>query len=933
LNALAFSRDRRWLASGGTGDILRIWDLAAILPAAIPLLITHSDYEPAYVDSASPGAANSIKLGPLKSDERMLQFTVFTPKPVRRYPRWASFLMALVPISAALYGWWRHRKYDQQRKAFLDQWETYLDLEPVRVHTSSQEEQLFQGPEVATLARDLRRRRAEPTSQIAVEPTVRRTAARAGLFSPVPLERRIAREYLVLLESKGGRDQQARFWGCLLERLAAREVWLDCYWFSGDPRVCEVPDAEREWVRLEEISAVHPRHELWVVASAGRFFDPTTRQPAPWLPALSRWSERAVLSLTAGRVQDREQLARLGFTFAPASITGVAELSSDAAQKRKEDSSALYPALLESDELRWLQGPAPADEAGERELRTLDRQLRAWLGGDGYRLLLACSVYPGLAWNLTLHLALELIPAEEREATLARLVRLPWFRHSRMPHWLRAYFAEKLEAKESERVMTLLRGFLDRKTEGPGRASGLEFVARRDIAQDLRAQNQPPTRDYVFLSFLLGRKPRLQDLEAPSWLRTLLYPQGLPALGFRREFWLAAAVLVGAIVFGGAEAIAKPKPKVIPPSWTEVPLPAGMDTTPANGLAARALEIAHARLGQPVAAGFADAVFDQAAQFGATRGDSRPAASLRAGNLFLADGTSAPSAILEGVSKDGVVLLEPYEGRLRLVFRNPGRGRFMEVGEGNRGLSAAVAQLVAGRTWVLAVGVSKYQKVPSLMYAASDAQLFSQFFSSQRGDPASVRLLTDEQATTTAIRAALNTLANTAGPADTIVFTFSGHGALAKSGSDTWVGGTDMDPQSVETTAISLSDLRSALSQSSAAKVIGFFDFAHSGTAQSPVRPVPDLSSPLKQVFFSASRDKEVSFEDPKLGGGHGAFSYFAIKGLSGDADVNHDGAVTVNELNAYLATQVPKATDGKQHPTYTGNMAPDAVVARVPGK
>jgi len=689
IRGVAFRTGGRRVATGSSDATARIWDLETVqsgsvsrTAAALSLLVTHPDYEPAYLEHAAPGAFHTIQLGPLRAAQRVLKFETSPVAPSRRFPRWVSIGLGFIPLCAAVLAYWRQRRRDQELKAFLDQWETHLDFEPVRVHTRSEEDELFQGGEVATVARELRRRRPEPTSQLAIEPTVRATADRAGLFTPIRLQRRAAREYLVLLESKGGRDQQAKFWNCFLDRLAAREVWLDRYSFPGDPRVCEVPTAERGWLRLEEIAALHPRHELWIVAGAGRFFDATTRLPAPWVPALARWSERAVLSLTSGTAEDREQLADLGFAVAPASVAGLAELNSDVVRQSQYQTPAPYPAALEEDEGRWLQGPAPSGEAGARALRSLDRQLRGWLGRDGYRLLVACSVYPGLAWNLTLHLALALIPAAERENTLARLVRLPWFRHGRMPQWLRAFLAEKLEAEESARVMGLLREFLERKApEQAGAAPGLEF-AKREIAAEMRAQDQAPTREYVFLSFLLGRKPRLRDLEAPAWLRHLLYPDGLPVLHLRREFWLASGLLVGGLVYAGAERIAHFVPKAVPPQWREISPPRDVASDPVNQLSARALEIAAAHLGQPIAAEFADAMFDKAVAFAAPRGAARSGA-VRPGMKFVPGSGGTPAALVERVVEGGLITLESFEGRLRRVFHATAElaGSFVEVTE------------------------------------------------------------------------------------------------------------------------------------------------------------------------------------------------------------------------------------------------------------
>ena len=56
------------------------------------------------------------------------------------------------------------------------------------------------------------------------------------------------------------------------------------------------------------------------------------------------------------------------------------------------------------------------------------------------------------------------------------------------------------------------------------------------------------------------------------------------------------------------------------------------------------------------------------------------------------------------------------------------------------------------------------------------------------------------------------------------------------------------------------------------------------------------------EIFgLMASRPKELSYEGPEFGGGHGAFTYSLLKGLQGEADANHDGIVNVNELIDYV--------------------------------
>jgi tetratricopeptide (TPR) repeat protein len=76
---------------------------------------------------------------------------------------------------------------------------------------------------------------------------------------------------------------------------------------------------------------------------------------------------------------------------------------------------------------------------------------------------------------------------------------------------------------------------------------------------------------------------------------------------------------------------------------------------------------------------------------------------------------------------------------------------------------------------------------------------------------------------------------------------------------------------------------------------------------------------PEKVGMLMASRQGELAFESDRYGNGHGAFSYFLLRGLNGDADLdpygNSDGVVTAAELQRYVTINVARATRDYQHP------------------
>jgi hypothetical protein len=89
-------------------------------------------------------------------------------------------------------------------------------------------------------------------------------------------------------------------------------------------------------------------------------------------------------------------------------------------------------------------------------------------------------------------------------------------------------------------------------------------------------------------------------------------------------------------------------------------------------------------------------------------------------------------------------------------------------------------------------------------------------------------------------------------------------------------------------------------------------DSCHSGA----IRPedFKDINHALidldKSLFsLTASRDREVSYEHPQWGGGHGIFTYYVVRGLEGEADENGDGVVTADELYDYVYRNVREAT------------------------
>jgi uncharacterized caspase-like protein len=234
---------------------------------------------------------------------------------------------------------------------------------------------------------------------------------------------------------------------------------------------------------------------------------------------------------------------------------------------------------------------------------------------------------------------------------------------------------------------------------------------------------------------------------------------------------------------------------------------------------------------------------------------------------------------------------------------------------------------------VLAVGISKYQKLPSdlwLQYPDADAKALASFLESGRGGgiPASqVLLLLNEQATTGALREAFRTfLREKPGRNDTVYVLVAGHGTVDDRGA--YILTYDSDPSNLAGTALPMAEMHTVVEDelTRAGRVIFLADVCRAASIAGQktatlANAVEGVAADGEMLGLMAARPKELSNEGPEYGGGHGAFTYSVLKGLSGAADTDKDGFVTAGELIDYVSSDVAKLTGNRQHARDFGNM------------
>jgi hypothetical protein len=127
--------------------------------------------------------------------------------------------------------------------------------------------------------------------------------------------------------------------------------------------------------------------------------------------------------------------------------------------------------------------------------------------------------------------------------------------------------------------------------------------------------------------------------------------------------------------------------------------------------------------------------------------------------------------------------------------------------------------------------------------------------------------------------------------------------------------------------ALRLQDLQgivAALSMEYGVEVMLYLDVAHAPEAAMRERIGRQLHTQFtREVKFLSAFPGQPSLASPALGGGHGLFSYFLMRGLRGAADQyqgDGDGSVEAGELEDYLLENILDYSAERQQPLMVGN-------------
>lgn len=216
------------------------------------------------------------------------------------------------------------------------------------------------------------------------------------------------------------------------------------------------------------------------------------------------------------------------------------------------------------------------------------------------------------------------------------------------------------------------------------------------------------------------------------------------------------------------------------------------------------------------------------------------------------------------------------------------------------------------------IGIREYQSsdIPKVEYAKRDAQIMRDYLVKVLGyDPKNILPQNPDELMTVGnmkslLRQKLSSYLKPDGSSDLFIY-YAGHGAPSTTSQEPFFVPYDCDPNFVsDDNAYKMSDFYADIAKVNAKKKTVVIDACFSGQSGDGKAIVKNASPVLLKVknalfaskdaiVFQSSESNQVSNWYPEKK--HGMFTYFFLKGLKGDADLNKDGTITVGEMESYI--------------------------------
>ena len=293
---------------------------------------------------------------------------------------------------------------------------------------------------------------------------------------------------------------------------------------------------------------------------------------------------------------------------------------------------------------------------------------------------------------------------------------------------------------------------------------------------------------------------------------------------------------------------------------------------------------------------------------------------LFSGSSLAAKATSAPISLSIGKPSGSSLAAKATSAPISLSIAKPSALPVVDKPKAVPVISkpAVVDRKVSQRDtyYAVVIGIGKYKddRIPKLKYTTVDAkEMYKILTDPQYGyfPENHVKLLIDEQATSSNIKSAIGTwLRRNTRKDDTVIIFFAGHGA-PEDEKTYWVT-YNANIDDLYGTALSNDEISDMFDRIEAKKMIAFLDSCYSAATVHRTdrkRGVTIVKDPFQKfkgkgrVIITSSDGEEQSLEIDKFG--HGVFTYHLAKALKGEADENKDGYVELDEVWDYVKYRV----------------------------
>jgi hypothetical protein len=413
-------------------------------------------------------------------------------------------------------------------------------------------------PALLRAARVLNRPSVTPTGRLDVAATVRATARSCGYFVPVWGLRRLAANWLLLVERSGSQDPLPAYGARLSALLARSGVRHGLYEFRRSPDWVRRGGPRGQHMPLERaIGAERPTRVL-MLSEAARAIDVETSSRSRWL--VDNDLPREIVLLTPKAREEwssaEAQAAQAGILVLPANTNGLSTLARRI-QAEELTSELIAPAretqfdTWQAERFIWLSRSKPA----EHVVQNLIDNLSKLLSDDEFRLLVGIAAFPKVHLELVSTLDKSLRPNDEpavQRTRLLKLGRLVWIKEGYVPEWLREALLRALPQRESRALRETWMRVLARAPQAGDPKTSLT------IHLDQRNAGSGVAADGLFLSFLRGAF----DLPAPvRWSRLA----GLWRAPDRTDLAIAGAggALIAFTLLFGADLLERLKPALL----------------------------------------------------------------------------------------------------------------------------------------------------------------------------------------------------------------------------------------------------------------------------------------------------------------------------------------------------------------------------------